>query len=42
MRGVISKSGVNSSLAGESDFPEGRVSIARWNSKGMRILRDIF
>src|SRR5215831_6970424 len=37
MRGAISKSGSNLSLAGEgSSTPEGRVSIARWNPKGMR------
>jgi hypothetical protein len=35
MRSAISKSGSNVSLAGVF-FPEGRVSIARWNPKGMR------
>ena len=36
MRSVISESGGNSSLAGKMLYPEGRVSIARWNLKGMR------
>ena len=37
MRGAISKSGGNSSLAGEPlRQPEGRVSTVRWNPKGMR------
>jgi hypothetical protein len=35
MRGAISKSGGNASLAG-GEPPEGRVSAARWNPKGMR------
>jgi len=34
MRGAISKSGGNASLAGNE--PEGRVSTVRWNPKGMR------
>jgi hypothetical protein len=36
MRGAISEGGSNFSLAGDCDTPEGRVSIARWNPKGMR------
>ena len=36
MRGVISESGGNASLAGGMKPPEGRVSIERWNPKGMR------
>jgi len=37
MGGVISKSGSNDSLADEGwASSEGRVSIARWNPKGMR------
>jgi len=36
MRSAISKSGGNSSLAGALYAPEGRVSTARWNPKGMR------
>jgi hypothetical protein len=36
MRGAISKSGDKTSLAGEMQYPEGRVSIVRWNPKGMR------
>jgi hypothetical protein len=36
MRGTISKSGSNVSLAGGEEPSEGRVFIARWNPKGMR------
>jgi len=36
MRSAISKSGGNASLAEEMFASEGRVSIARWNPKGMR------
>ena len=36
MRSVISKSGGNASLAEEEFSSEGRVSIVRWNPKGMR------
>ena len=38
MKGAISESGGNSSLAGERKKvdPEGRVSTARWNPKGLR------
>jgi hypothetical protein len=34
MRGAISKSGGNASLAGNE--PEGRVSTVRWNPEGLR------
>jgi hypothetical protein len=36
MRGAISKSGGNASLAEDSSTSEGRVSTVRWNPKGMR------
>lgn len=35
MRSTVSESGGNASLA-ERNFSEGRVSIARWDPKGMR------
>jgi len=37
MRGAISKRGGNASLAGRRFLSEGRVSIARWDPKGMDI-----
>ena len=36
MRSTVSKSGGNASLAEEKFSSEGRVSIERWNPKGMR------
>ena len=36
MRGAISERGGNASLAEENLSSEGRVSIARWDPKGMR------
>ena len=36
MRITVSKSGGNASLAEEKFSSEGRVSISRWNPKGMR------
>jgi len=37
MRSTVSESGGNASLAGRRFLSEGRVSIARWDPKGMDI-----
>jgi hypothetical protein len=36
MRGAISKDGAKHVVGRRSNSPEGRVSIVRWNPKGMR------